>query len=112
LKWPNNRRETARRRGGSVVTHIVIFSWIDAVTAAQVETFRQAFEEMAAALKEFATFSHGPDLRFREGNGDYAVAAIFPDRTCWDAYQAHPLHKAFIRDFVTPIQASRLTIQF
>jgi hypothetical protein len=55
---------------------------------------------------------HGPDLRFRDGNGDYALVATFPDRAGWDAYQAHPKHKAFVRNFVVPLQASRITIQF
>jgi hypothetical protein len=48
----------------------------------------------------------------REGNGDYALVATFADQAAWRAYQADPRHQAFVRDFVTPIQASRLTIQF
>ena len=95
-----------------MVTHIVIFSWIDGVNGGQVETFRRALNEMASELREIAAIQHGPDLRFREGNGDYALVATFPDKEGWDAYQAHPKHKAFVRDFVKPIQASRLTIQF
>jgi hypothetical protein len=95
-----------------VVTHIVIFSWIDGVTGEQVEKFREALDGMASELREIATIQHGRDLRFREGNGDYALVATFPDRAGWGTYQAHPKHKAFVRDFVTPIQASRLTIQF
>jgi hypothetical protein len=67
---------------------------------------------MAAQLTEVAAIRHGPDLRFREGNGDYALVATFANKSGWDTYQSHPLHKAFVRDFVTPLQASRLTIQF
>ena len=95
-----------------MVTHIVIFLWIDGVTNDQLESFRRAADEMANELHEIATIRHGPDLHFRDGNGDYALVAFFPDRKAWDIYQAHPKHKAFVRDFVTPIQASRLTIQF
>ncbi len=95
-----------------MVTHIVIFSWIDGVTGDQLEVFRLSLNEMASELREIATIRHGPDLRFRGGNGDYALIATFPNRQGWDAYQAHPKHKAFVRDIVTPIQESRLTIQF
>jgi hypothetical protein len=56
--------------------------------------------------------SHGPDLSLRDGNGDYALIAAFRDRAGWDAYQAHPVHKAFVHDFATPLQASRTAIQF
>ncbi len=95
-----------------MVTHIVIFNWIDGTTTEQVEAFRQALNQLAGEFGDAAQIRHGPDLRFREGNGDYAIAATFPDRAGWDAYQADPRHKAFVRDFVAPLQASRLTVQF
>jgi hypothetical protein len=95
-----------------MVRHIVIFSWLEGVTGEQVERFREAVDRMASQLTELTMIRHGPDLHFRDGNGDYALIATFADRAAWDIYQAHPVHKAFVRDFVTPIQASRRTIQF
>lgn len=95
-----------------MVTHVVIFSWVDGVTSEQVARFRQALDQAALELEEVAVIRHGPDLRFRDGNGDYALVATFASRARWDAYQSHPVHKAFVRDFVTPLQASRVAIQF
>ena len=95
-----------------MVTHVVIFAWLEDVSPEQIEGFRQALDQLAADLSAIATIRHGPDLRFRDGNGDYALIATFPDRASWDEYRAHPKHKAFVRDYVQPIQASRLTIQF
>ena len=95
-----------------MVTHVVIFSWVSGVTREQVEQFRQSLDQLASDLSAIAVMKHGPDLQFREGNGDYALVASFADRTAWDTYQAHPRHKAFVRDVVAPIQASRLAIQF
>ena len=95
-----------------MVTHTVVFTWIAGTTAAQVDHLRQALDHLAAELSDIVTIRHGPDLRFREGNGDYALVATFADRTGWDAYQVHPKHKAFVRDVVTPLQASRVAIQF
>lgn len=95
-----------------MLTHIVIFSWKPGVTAEQVDCFGQALSRMASELADMVSICHGRDLALREGNGDYALVATFPDKAGWDAYQAHPTHKAFVRDFVTPLQASRLTIQF
>lgn len=95
-----------------MVTHIVIFTWIADVKAEQVENLQQALNKLASEFSETATLTHGPDLGFRDINGDYALVATFPDRASWDAYQADPRHKAVVRDFVTPIQAARLTVQF
>lgn len=95
-----------------MVTHVVIFSWRPEVSSKQIKQFQAEMDRLVEVMRDLATIEHGPDLRFREGNGDYALVATFADRAAWDAYQAHPEHKAFVRDFVTPIQASRLTIQF
>ena len=95
-----------------MVTHIVIFTWVPGVTDAQVAALGQALDGLAALRSDIVTIRHGRDLDFREGNGDYALVATFADRAGWDEYQADPAHKAFVRDFVVPIQASRLTIQF
>ena len=95
-----------------MLTHIVIFTWKPEVTSEQVNAFGQALANLASELADMVTMRHGRDLAIREGNGDYALVATFPDKAGWDAYQAHPSHKAFVRDCVTPIQASRLTIQF
>jgi Stress responsive A/B Barrel Domain len=94
------------------VKHVVIFTWIAEATDAQIAAFGAALSDLATDLSEMVEMHHGPDLRFRDGNGDYALIATFPDRAGWDAYQAHPKHKAFVRDFVVPLQASRITIQF
>jgi quinol monooxygenase YgiN len=95
-----------------MLTHIVIFTWIADASEAQVAAFEQALTQLAAELRDLVSMRHGRDLKIREGNGDYALIATFPDKAGWDAYQAHPKHKAFVRDVVTPLQASRLTIQF
>jgi hypothetical protein len=95
-----------------MVTHIVIFTWIPGVSDAQVAAFGEALDNLAMLRSDITQIRHGRDLSFREGNGDYALVATFKDKAGWDEYQADPAHKAFVRDYVTPIQASRLTIQF
>lgn len=95
-----------------MVTHIVIFTWIDDVQTEQIEKLWHALTRLAAEFSATATIRHGPDLGFRDVNGDYALVATFPDRAGWDAYQADLRHKAVVRDFVLPIQAARLTVQF
>ena len=95
-----------------MVTHIVIFTWITGTSADRIDALRDALDRLALEISDLVTIEHGADLRLREGNGDYALVATFADRAGWDAYQANPRHKAFVRDFVTPIQAARLTLQF
>ena len=93
-----------------MVTHIVIFRWASGVTDGQISALGEELDCLARELG--TTIRHGRDLAFRDGNGDYALVATFADQAAWNAYQAHPRHQAFVRDVVTPLQASRLTIQF
>jgi hypothetical protein len=95
-----------------VVTHVVIFTWIAEATETQIADLGEALTGLGHELADLVTISHGRDLKFRAGNGDYALVATFADQAAWSAYQAHHSHKAFVRDFVTPLQATRLTIQF
>ncbi len=95
-----------------MVTHIVIFFWKPGVTPGQIDSFGQAMSRMAAEIGDLAVIRHGQDLAYRDGNGDYALLGSFRDKEAWSAYQAHPAHQAFVRDFVTPIMASRTAIQF
>jgi len=95
-----------------MVTHIVIFTWNAGTKATQIESLQQGLAQLATDLSDWAVIKHGPDLGFRDRNGDYALIATFADRAAWDRYQADPRHKAVVRDLVSPILASRLTIQF
>ena len=94
-----------------MVTHIVIFTWLAGTTAKQVSNLRVALDRLADDMADLASIRHGPDLGFRETNGDYALVATFQDKAAWDAYQAHPKHHAFVADMVMPLQASRIAIQ-
>ena len=94
-----------------MVAHIVIFTWITGTTQKQVASFGCAVDRLAAELPD-VDIRHGPDLHFRDGNGDYALIVTVADRAGWDAYQAHPKHKTFVQECVMPILAARSTIQF
>ncbi len=95
-----------------MVTHLVIFTWIPGATEKQVAGVREALDRLAAEVSDMGTIRHGRDLRLRDGAGDYALVATFPDRAGWEAYQDDPRHKAFVHDVVSPLLASRVTAQF
>src|SRR4051812_22510597 len=95
-----------------MIMHIVIFSWIPGTKANQVDEVSRAIDRLAGDLSDTVSITHGPDLGFREGDGDYALVATFADRAGWDAYQADPRHKALLRDLVTPLLAARRAVQF
>lgn len=95
-----------------MITHVVVFTWRPGTAVEDVQALSRALDRLAGEVSALTAISHGPDLAFREGNGDYALIASFAERGAWNSYQADPRHKAFVRDFVAPIQASRVAMQF
>lgn len=43
-------------------------------------------DSLADDLRYMETMNYGPDLAFRDGNGDHALVAPFADKAGWDAY--------------------------
>jgi Stress responsive A/B Barrel Domain len=93
------------------VVHIVTLTF-------RPESAGQAVLELAAALDELGPhtnailFQHGPDLRIRDGNADYAINAVFSDEQTFLGYMASPQHQRIIRDVVTPHLQARSAVQF
>jgi len=94
-----------------VIVHIVIFTWKDGVTSTEVDALRAAIDAMVPQLGDVQSFQHGPDLRIRPGNGDYALVAAFADEEAWRNYQEHPAHKALVRDVVAPLRKGSVAMQ-
>lgn len=95
-----------------MVTHVVIFTWIPDAPVERIVAMKAALDQLSSELPTLVSLRHGSDVRWRDGNGDYAIVAKFADHAAWKAYQADPRHKKFVEDFVLPVQAARLTIQF
>lgn len=95
-----------------MVTHFVPFTWLDGVNSDQITAFREALDRLTSGLEHLGAIGHGADLRYRDGNGNYCLVARFADRVAWEAYKAHPQHKAFLREMVEPLVVARVIIQF
>ena len=93
-----------------MITHVVLFSWVEGTTAAEVGAVAAALDALGAELG--VPMRHGPDLGFRETNADYGLIATFADCAAWADYQHDARHQAFVAEFIVPRQASRLSLQF
>ena len=93
-----------------MLLHIVLFKWKEGTSPAQVAAVEEAMAKLPAQIPVKALYL-GSDLKFRDGNADWALAAVFENQEDWQAYQVHPLHQAVVKDFAAPILASRNAIQ-
>jgi hypothetical protein len=94
-----------------MLLHIVLFKWKEGTTQAQVDAVQAAMATLPAQIPAVKAIYMGYDLKFRDGNADWALAAVFENQEDWQAYQIHPAHQAVVKDLAAPILAGRNAIQ-
>ena len=94
-----------------MISHLVMFTWKDGVTPEQVAELTTAIDALHGLVPGLISIHGAPDVRLRPGNPDYLLAATFANGDAWHAYQAHPRHKALVRDMIEPMTAHRLAMQ-
>lgn len=96
----------------SGVRHVVLFTWNQGATAQQVQDLEAALQRLPGLIPQIVDYRFGADLGINQGTADFAVVADFASMQDYLAYRDHPDHKQLISDYVTPIVASRMAVQF
>jgi len=94
-----------------MVRHVVLFTWVEGVTAAQVAAVGAALDTLPPAVPSIRAYTHGANLGFGPGRADYAVVADFDDEAGWRAYDEDPRHNQVRSQVIAPLVASRAAIQ-
>ncbi len=92
--------------------HVVTFTFRPGVTSADAFALAEELRELAETLPGLRSYACGPDLGRREGNADFAVAAIFDTENALLNYLNHPEHKDIIARHVPAMVAERHGVQF
>ncbi len=91
--------------------HLVTFTWRPDVTNDDVVAVIEGLTSLPAQIPELLSYSFGPDLGLREGNADFAVAAVLDSPESLPAYLDHPEHVRILKEFIAPLIASRQAVQ-
>ncbi|MEV4259753.1 Dabb family protein [Spirillospora sp. NPDC049652] len=91
--------------------HVVLITWIEGTTTAQVEEVATRLRALPSAIPEIRAYSLGSDAGVNPGSADFAIVADFADRDGYVAYRDNPEHRAVV-DGMKPLIASRTAIQY
>lgn len=94
-----------------MILHLVTFSWRPDVTNDDVVAIIEGLSSLPGQIPELLSYSFGPDLGLREGNADFAVAAVLESPETLPAYLGHPEHVRIIDKFIAPLIATRQAVQ-
>lgn len=92
--------------------HVVMFRWHENVEGVSIEKAVDALSQLPIAISEVRGLSLGRDAGFREGNHDLVVIVDFEDADAYLNYASHPAHLALIRDYLQPLLAERVAVQY
>jgi hypothetical protein len=95
-----------------MIRHVVLFTFVDTVTNAQVDALAAALDSLPGEISEIVTYRHGRDLGLSETNFDYAVTADLASEEDLAIYRSHPVHVRLIADHIEGNVADRAAVQF
>jgi hypothetical protein len=95
-----------------VIRHVVLLSFVESATDAQVQAVEDALSTLPARLHEIRAYVLGRDLGINEGNASFAVAADFENVDDYIVYRDDAEHRRIIAELISPILAARTAVQY
>lgn len=95
---------TTRLKVAGMFVHTVYFWLKDELTAEEKQAFRQGLESMQDIKEATGVYIGTPaetDRPVIDRSYDFGLTVLLPDLAAHDAYQVHPLHKAFLENFAS-----------
>lgn len=84
------------------ILHTVVIDWKDGVTDQTLGEIASVFAQLRGELRGVVSFEYGSDAGLLDGNGDYAIVAVFDDLTAFQAYAGHELHVKALTELLLP----------
>ena len=94
-----------------MLTHIVVWKYLDDVTLGQREEHVAMLRRLPSLIPDLNNFSVGSDMLGLPRSYDTGLVAVFADRAGLDAYTVHPEHVA-VADFGKRVSAHVASVDF
>ncbi|MEA2023094.1 MAG: Dabb family protein [Actinomycetota bacterium] len=92
--------------------HVAMFRFKEGTTAEQVDAATTALRALPSQIDVLTRYKCGPDAGITDGSWDYVVVADVADSDDFATYRDHPAHRAVVTDFMAPIIAEGVRVQF
>lgn len=92
--------------------HVVAFRFKPEASQAQVDRLSSDLVDFASRLDGLVSYACGADLRLRQGNDDFAIAAVFDSAASLTTYLNHPEHLRIVKEHVATLVDEKHSAQF
>jgi len=92
--------------------HVVLFKWAEGTTGEHRQRIVAELQKLPGEIGTIREYRVGSDAGLNPANFDFAVVADFDDAEGYTAYRDHPVHRAVVDQFITPVVAQRAAVQY
>jgi len=94
------------------VVHIVLFQFKDGTTPQQIDNLFAAVDSLKNTIPGIIQISHGKDFSNRSKAFTHGEVIRFTGKKALDDFYTHPAHAQLIRDFIKPVLADILVMDW
>ncbi len=94
------------------VVHIVIFKWKDGTSVELIESAKTALRGLASSVPGILGLEVGENFTDRGQGFTTGLVVRLESKAALEAYQPHPAHQAVVVEFIRPILADIIAVDF
>ncbi len=95
----------------STFRHTLMLRFNEEATEARQRALLEALAQLPEVIPQIRRYQFGLDLGIA-GNADLALVADFDSEEDWRIYRDHPDHQVVARDYLRPITAEAIRVQY
>ena len=95
-----------------MIVHIVLFKWKEDTVPEAIALAMENLKGLKDKIPEILEISCGENFTERSKGFQHGLVVKFSDRPSLATYQAHPAHQEVVQNFIKPILADILALDY
>jgi hypothetical protein len=95
-----------------MVEHIVLFRWTDEASQEAIDTAVAELRKLKGKIPGIVDLSCGANFSDRAKGYTHGLVVRFTDQSALEAYGPHPEHQRVVQNFINPIRADILALDY
>ena len=95
-----------------MIEHIILFRWKPDASAGQIATVLDELRALKGQIPGIQDLTCGENFSERSQGFTHALVVRLDNRAALDAYGPHPAHQRVVQEFINPIRADVLGLDY
>ena len=95
-----------------MIEHIVLFRWTEKTNQEAIDSVLEELRGLKGKIASIVDLSCGPNFSARSKGYTHGLVVRFTDRSALESYGPHPEHQRVLQNFINPIRADSLAVDY